>query len=1713
MKTTTILFLFLFAIISCDNQLLFKSEIIHQNAELGKVTRTSNGDNLIISKVTGKASTLVSRLDKGGNFIYHNSQLNLGYSGNGQVTESKVENGKTGFTFYHTANSKDTLRQFTDENGEINLSSTIKKDYATFSGQTSLLTLANGKIFFAGIINPSGDHAETRININIYDPTSNANSDVGQGVSVKAYSKYFSCYEQSSNNVYCLYVYEENLLKSLLGIQYFKVTETGLALEGTPYLIKALHTELNYIKAVKFSENEVIIAFETGNPSRDDEISFGNTGKDLFYYHLFVHEDSFKVERYDYIYNECRYRKDPLDYHLDIMPLTDTLSMVICEVENDGKSYSKTLKGYKITKGTKKIEYIDFTKFDSGKGIKNPQLVKFDKVVGILYTQIYKNDSTSVNLINMNYPTCEDATEDIKFYGICPNGGAKSDITNLINLKMVNPYPSSMANTQLYYRFVNTNGMVLKNGEKSVELNKDYKIGDLANIIISSNDRVGNSFIAYSAVGDDTINEGVIVGKTCNIVVNYPKCLEQCYGCDEEGTNKYNHCFDCRDGYYPVASLTDDTGCGVNKKLYNCPKCDVACTLCTGPLDYSKPSTNCKPSKCNFAADYFPYENDLTVCFNATEKTKWEKLLKSNVLFLDKSAGDNKELWVWRNCHERCGECLAKGDDTDNKCTKCRQDDVYNFFFYCNQTKDNGIPGNCHESCEHQGCYKHKADDGHTKMCPCLEQCKTCTGPTTCQECWPTWLLQPEKTSCKNSCEYCFTPYYEDEETKTNGRCVNCKDDFTPPRYTWNNRCYTSENMPYFNYTEYGDGDLISYLVNKKYHVIDPKCNMLTGCKRGCHKCSVLESDLCTECEVDYYKEDPFGKTADQLKTFKCFSKETCQGLVQYPHDRDEKVGGVPLIEDGTKVCLNCRQRNDSYRQPEPKFYCGTFINRTYIDIPSYNKLSECYLRCKNCTTGGVPYAMNCISCRDGKYYEPVFYGKNENGDRIGNCYRKQHKCGVYPYYHNYEIAEDEDNCGEDCDVCLYDFQCPPEFPYFKYETHECVEFCPVTDVLGGLCNVTSNAAVIILMKNPFGLRNPYDFCNQTVYVDQILSSSLFQYICASYNCDANTLSKNINNYVGHGNVYNLPEPKVIIGNNMTIELSTAKFELEKLAKYLKGELSDEDETPITSALDLSECEKILKKKYGLPEEEELIVIKADILQQFNLTDYLPTTEYQLFSTSIGAFLPLNLCKDEGTDVTVTNPITSSSYDLLSWLTKTQSKTAAVIVNGYDVFNAESPFYNDICTPFTNENGNDVLLDARRNDYYSEGSSVNLCNNDCIFVGYNTASKTYTCKCNINNPGESSGEYQGENIVEKAMPENFKDLISRRSNIAVFKCASQVFSSKGQSKNVGSYILLIALASMIGVVVYYFLKEKKDFEKDNLGKSSLNTLVANPPNNDKGKKEKNEKKREKSKEKDKGKKEKKPEKHVVIEQKVADTSTQITKSKNLAVKKDDVYSDYLLNYAPFKYSCNNDKRSFLQIYWSYLKFKQFIIFTFYTPIEGILRSARIVLFILFVAFYMAFTALFFNDNIMRSLYIYKGNTDAAVHVPNIILSSLCSLIASLIVRFICLDENKISKIAVKSDINEKKNLMREVKKCHKIKFSIMLVISFILTLICWYYVAAFCAVFKNSQKSYLVNTLVSFIICNLWPAVTSLIPTYMRKKALDKKNETLYKASQYIAYL
>ena len=65
----------------------------------------------------------------------------------------------------------------------------------------------------------------------------------------------------------------------------------------------------------------------------------------------------------------------------------------------------------------------------------------------------------------------------------------------------------------------------------------------------------------------------------------------------------------------------------------------------------------------------------------------------------------------------------------------------------------------------------------------------------------------------------------------------------------------------------------------------------------------------------------------------------------------------------------------------------------------------------------------------------------------------------------------------------------------------------------------------------------------------------------------------------------------------------------------------------------------------------------------------------------------------------------------------------------------------------------------------------------------------------------------------------------------------------------------------------------------------------------------------------------------------------------------------------------------------------------------------------------------------------------------------------------------------------------------------------------WYYISAFCAVYKNTQLNFFVNILISYIFSNIIPFVYCLIPTIFRQNAVKEQSEIsfyIYKVFQII---
>ena len=65
---------------------------------------------------------------------------------------------------------------------------------------------------------------------------------------------------------------------------------------------------------------------------------------------------------------------------------------------------------------------------------------------------------------------------------------------------------------------------------------------------------------------------------------------------------------------------------------------------------------------------------------------------------------------------------------------------------------------------------------------------------------------------------------------------------------------------------------------------------------------------------------------------------------------------------------------------------------------------------------------------------------------------------------------------------------------------------------------------------------------------------------------------------------------------------------------------------------------------------------------------------------------------------------------------------------GYNLLDIEDPFYQDICAYYKSQDGTDVLLADRKNDYYDESFS---CQYNCKYVSYSEKTEYLKCECKI----------------------------------------------------------------------------------------------------------------------------------------------------------------------------------------------------------------------------------------------------------------------------------------------------------------------------------------------------------------------------------------------
>ena len=61
--------------------------------------------------------------------------------------------------------------------------------------------------------------------------------------------------------------------------------------------------------------------------------------------------------------------------------------------------------------------------------------------------------------------------------------------------------------------------------------------------------------------------------------------------------------------------------------------------------------------------------------------------------------------------------------------------------------------------------------------------------------------------------------------------------------------------------------------------------------------------------------------------------------------------------------------------------------------------------------------------------------------------------------------------------------------------------------------------------------------------------------------------------------------------------------------------------------------------------------------------------------------------------------------------------------SGYDLFNLNDSFYNDICSTYTTQDGTDLTLLDRKKIIYDKNTNISMCQEGCILL--NSISSTF----------------------------------------------------------------------------------------------------------------------------------------------------------------------------------------------------------------------------------------------------------------------------------------------------------------------------------------------------------------------------------------------------
>ena len=604
--------------------------------------------------------------------------------------------------------------------------------------------------------------------------------------------------------------------------------------------------------------------------------------------------------------------------------------------------------------------------------------------------------------------------------------------------------------------------------------------------------------------------------------------------------------------------------------------------------------------------------------------------------------------------------------------------------------------------------------------------------------------------------------------------------------------------------------------------------------------------------------------------------------------------------------------------------------------------------------------------------------------------------------------------------------------------------------------------------------------------------------------------------------------------NGFAFQVSNTKNEILSLG-------NDKD----FSSIDMAECENILKEVYHIDKSLSLILLK---FMKTDTNGESQTFQYEVYDPITSKKLNLSYCENTTVDVYVPLNLSEEKEEVYNNLKE----------QGYDPFDLNDKFYREICTPYTSENGTDVLLDDREEFVYSSLVNNSLCPENCDYSEYHSNKKYIKCECGTNNTDIVTLDLDNLNTNNA-----YKSFLStmKSTNYKVMRCYNLVFNFKIFCKNYGSIITLILFIAYVVFMVYYCIKNispiklgiskilfeeqnKENMKKSNLAKNNNNNTKKKvkfmeksenksnfPPKKGKIRKPKlglnnlmtedidfiGETKTAKVKTKSTIDNEKKTSKKKFINNDTKSVGSRLGKRKKIDVIKkkvlfDDkeeifkeIYSNqkkeldnFELNNLEYIEACELDKRTFCTTYWSVLKREHLALVTFVSFNDYNLFYVKLDKFLVLFCTDFTMNGLFFVHESMHKKYTNGEDFTFVQKIPQLLFTLIVSHVLDVLLCFLSMSDIHVYEIkALPKDGKNGEKIMKIMDKIRR-KLLAFFIFTCLLFLFYWYFISAFCAVYQNTQKIFIRDSFISFLTSLIDPFIIYGITTILRVISLTK---------------